>query len=110
MKEKELAINTEEGTAEEREVTEQPIRPKMTLRNILNALSTAVATGDLSSHQSREMLRGFGIGQSYFTRKIKTPAERKKKRKAQTVARRKNRGKTKGISIRKGQRFTPPKT
>lgn len=108
MNDKELSINTEEGTVQEQDVTKKP--KMMSLRGLLSAISMAVSSGDMSTHEARKIRDQFGISQAFFTRSGRTVEQRKKKRKAQKIARRKNRGKTKGISIRKGQKFTPPKT
>lgn len=94
MTEKELDINTEDGTLEEKEVEQAPA--KMTRGNILKALAGAIANGNISSSQARQIRLDLGMTQADFTRKQPTEAQRKARRKMQKESRRRNRGLGKG--------------
>ena len=104
--EKQLSINTEEGSLEEQDV----VKPKMTKDNILAAIKAAISSGDLSSQNARMMRANIGVTQADFTRKQVSEEKRKARRKAQRDARRKNRATTKGQKRTSGKRFTAPKT
>ena len=84
--EKQLAIDTEEGTLEERDV----VKP-MTKSGILAAISSAIAAGNLPSHAARQLRLQVGVTQGDFTRKQTSKDKRKSKRKMQKKSRRKNR-------------------
>lgn len=99
-KQKQLNINTEEGTVEEQDV----VQPKMSRGSILAALKAAFASGDVSKSTIRRMKTDLGFTQADFTRKQTTKKQRKAKRKAQKESRRKNRGLGKGQKQTKGQK------
>ena len=75
----------------------------MSLKKILDFVSSKTKEGDMTSCQAKKMLAHFGISHSVFTKKQLTSEQRKAKRLRQRIARKNNRGKTKGQSNRKGQ-------
>lgn len=71
--------------SEEKEPTTQS-RPSM-----FSLISSALAAGDISSRDAKDMRSKLGISQSFFTRNQTTKAQRKRRRKEQVEARRRNR-------------------
>ena len=87
-------VDEVETIEEELTVKSDEPKAKMGLNAFLSAITAAVSSDQISSHQARELRQGMGIGQSFFTRNRVVDAKKAKaKRKAQKAARKVNRKK-----------------
>jgi hypothetical protein len=69
---------------------------EMSVQDILKAIASALASGNISSAQAKSIRRDLGITQATFTRKQRSPSQRKALRLTQKESRRRNRGTGKG--------------
>jgi len=106
-----LEVNTGEGeTSDPKDTAEETVVALETrippgIKSILQAISGAVHNEKLTTREARELRARLGISQAYFTRKQRTPTERKVRSKIQKASRKANRRHVKGIVNRKGQKF-----